>query len=68
MLELKKKEFYMKYCEVLHQNLHMQGFTTDGEHMYWSFTDSLVKTTKNGTVLVQVRIPAGHLGDIDYYN
>ena len=65
---MKAREFYMKYCEVLHQNLHMQGFTTDGKHMYWSFTDSLVKTTKSGTVLVQVRVPAGHLGDIDYYN
>ena len=58
----------MKYTEVLHQNLHMQGFSTDGEHMYWSFTDSLVKTKKSGLMLRQVPIPAGHLGDIVYHN
>lgn len=58
----------MKYTEVLHQNLHMQGLTTDGENMYWSFTDSLVKTKKSGLMLRQVPIPAGHLGDIVYYN
>ena len=57
----------MKYTEVLHQNLHMQGFSSDGENMYWSFTDSLVKTKKSGLVLRQVPIPAGHLGDIVYY-
>ena len=58
----------MKYTEVLHQNLQMQGFTTDGENMYWSFTDSLVKTKKSGLMLRQVPIPLGHLGDIVYYN
>ena len=58
----------MKHTEVLHQNLHMQGFSTDGENMYWSFTDSLVKTKKSGLMLRQVPIPAGHLGDIVYYN
>ncbi len=36
--------------------------------MYWSFTDSLVKTTLNGTVKCQVEIHGGHLGDIDYYD
>ncbi len=54
--------------EVLHQNYHLQGFTTDGTYFYWSFTDSLVKTTRNNTVIAQVHIPEGHLGDIDYYN
>jgi len=58
----------MKYTEVLHQNLHMQGFSTDGENMYWSFTDSLVKTKKSGLMLRQIPIPSGHLGDIVYYN
>ena len=58
----------MKYTEVLHQNLHMQGFTADGENIYWSFTDSLVKTKKSGLMLRQVLIPSGHLGDIVYYN
>ena len=57
----------MKYTEVLHQNLHMQSFTTDGENMYWSFTDSLVKTKKSGLMLRQVPIHMGHLGDIVYH-
>jgi len=58
----------MKYCEVLHQNLHLQGFTGDSEHLYWSFTDSLVKTNLLGTVKVQIQNHSGHLGDIDYYD
>ena len=58
----------MKYTEVVHQNYHMQGFSTDGENMYWSFTDSLVKTKKSGLMLRQVPIFCGHLGDIVYYN
>ncbi len=53
--------------EVLHQNLHVQGFTSDGENMYWSFTDSVVKTNMNNTVLGQVPVFDGHLGDIDYF-
>ncbi len=58
----------MKYTEVVHQNYHMQGFTTDGENMYWSFTDSLVKTKKSGLMLRQTQIFGGHLGDIVYYD
>ena len=58
----------MKYLEVLHQNLHMQGFVSDGEHFYWSFTDSLVKTNRRGTVIAQIPVCGGHLGDITYYN
>ncbi len=46
----------------------MQGFTTDGKYMYWSFTDSLVKTTLQNTVKIQVPALGGHLGDIDYYD
>lgn len=60
----------MKYTEVLHQYYHLQGFTSDGMYMYWSFTDSLVKTTLAGTVIAQVHAvdrPA-HLGGIDYFN
>ncbi len=56
----------MKSYEVLHQNYHLQGFTTDGDHLYWSFTDSLVKTNRKNTVLAQVPVRDGHLGDIDY--
>ncbi len=58
----------MQYIETLHQNQHMQGFTSDGKHMYWSFTDTLVKTTLAGTVRRCVPITGGHLGDIDYFD
>ncbi len=58
----------MQIYEVLHQNYHLQGFTADETHLYWSFTDSLVKTTKNNTVIAQVPIRGGHLGDIDYHD
>jgi hypothetical protein len=58
----------MRFAEVMHQNYHMQGFTTDGEAVYWSFTDSLVKTNLSSTVLGQVPVKTGHLGDITYYN
>ena len=60
----------MKYTEVLHQRYHLQGFTTDGTYLYWSFTDSLVKTTMSGTVVGQVPTATRteHLGGIDYYN
>ena len=60
----------MKYTEVVHQQYHLQGFTSDGEYMYWSFTDSLVKTTLSGTVIAQIHAvdrPA-HLGGIDYHD
>lgn len=57
----------MKYIETLHQNQHLQGFTSDGTYMYWSFTDTVVKTTLKGTVRRCVPISGGHLGDIDYH-
>ncbi len=58
----------MSVYEVLHQNYHLQGFTMSENHLFWSFTDSLVKTTVGNTVLAQVRIQGGHLGDIDYHD
>ena len=58
----------MTYIEVVHQNLHMQGFARGGDFMYWSFTDNLVKTTLAGTVKCQVEMHDGHLGDCDYYD
>lgn len=58
----------MKYTEILHQNYHLQGFTSDGEYMYWSSTDTIVKTRKSGTVICQIYVPNMHCGDIDYYN
>lgn len=61
----------MKYVETLHQNQHMQGFTSDDKYMYWSFTDTVVKTTLEGTVKRCVPVTGGkyggHLGDIDYH-
>ncbi len=55
-------------AEVLHQNWHMQGFTADPEqrYLYWSFTDSVVKTNARSTVIAQCHVEGGHLGDIDY--
>ncbi len=58
----------MEFIEVVNQNQHMQGFTSGNGFMYWSFTDSLVKTTLNGTVKCQLEIHGGHLGDCDYYD
>lgn len=59
----------MNILEVLHQNQHMQGFTSDPErkYMYWSFTDSLVKTNYNNTMIAQTHVSGGHLGDIAYF-
>ncbi len=58
----------MKYLEAVNQNLHLQGFTSNGKYMYWSFTDSLVMTTLSGTVLRQVPTATywEHLGGIDW--
>ncbi len=58
----------MKHIEVVNQNQHLQGFTLGNGHMYWSFTDSIVMTTTEGTVRRQNLIFGGHLGDIEYYD
>ena len=60
----------MKHIEVFNQYYHLQGFTTDGEFMYWSFTDVLVKTTMQGIMKIQVPVATRweHLGGIDYHN
>ncbi len=58
----------MNIIETQHQNLHLQGFARGGSYLYWSFTDSLVKTTLMGTVKCQVEIRTGHLGDCDWYD
>jgi len=58
----------MNIIETVHQNLHLQGFAKGGNFMYWSYTDSLVKTTLTGTVKCQVEIRTGHLGDCDWYD
>ena len=56
--------------EVLHQHCHMQGFSADKENslMYWSFTDSVVKTNFDSMMIAQCHVSGGHLGDIAYYN
>ena len=61
----------MEHIEVVNQNQHMQGFTSDAEHkfMFWSFTDSVVKTNMNGTVICQVHCDDyGHLGGMDWHD
>ena len=60
----------MEFIECTHQNCHMQGFTSDGsrEYMYWSFTDSLVKTNKNGTMICQIHVNGGHFGGLDWHD
>ncbi len=58
----------MQYIDVTHQNYHLQGFSNDGTYMYWSFTDSVVKTTLDGTMRLQTLVSGGHLGDCDYYD
>ena len=52
------------------QPLHLQGFAVDKEsdRMYWSFTETLVKTDLEGSKLGQVGLSDGHLGDVACYN
>lgn len=57
-----------EHLECVHQDWHMQGFSKSENHMYWSFTNSLVKTSLNSTVICQKRITGVHLGDIDYHD
>ncbi len=56
--------------EVLHQHCHMQGFTVDKENqrVYWSFTNSVVKTNFDSMMIAQCHVSGGHLGDIAYYD
>jgi len=57
-----------EYFEIAHQLYHVQGFAKGKEHMYFSFTDTMVKTTMEGTIRCQVEVEGGHLGDCDYYD
>lgn len=52
------------------QPLHLQGFAADKEsgRMYWSFTETLVKTDLEGNKLGQVGLSDGHLGDVACYD
>ncbi len=60
----------MDFIECTHQNCHMQGFTSDAKHeyMYWSFTDSLVKTNMKGTMICQIHVGGGHFGGLDWHD
>ncbi len=58
----------MEKIEVVHQYAHMQGFTSGNDHMYWSFTTGLTKTTITGIMKAQVEVHGGHLGDCDYHD
>ena len=59
-----------RYMEVFHQHCHMQGFSVDKEngYVYWSFTDSVVKTNMESMMILQAHVSGGHLGDIAYYD
>jgi hypothetical protein len=48
----------------------MQGFTSDDkrEYLFWSFTDSLVKTNANGTMICQIHVGGGHFGGLDWHD
>ncbi len=58
----------MEFLEVYNQRYHVQGFTSGNGYMYWSFTDTLVKTTMDGIVRRQTEVFGGHLGDCDYHD
>jgi len=47
---------------------HLQGVTGDGkEHLFWSFTTTLVKTNLSGEILARVDVPFHH-GDLCHWN
>lgn len=48
-------------CEGFYSN-HLQGVDTDGQHIYWAFTSSIVKTDLHGRKIAETRQP-GHQGD-----
>lgn len=57
----------MEYIEIFNNKYHLQGISSDGEYMYWSNTDTIVKSTLGGSPRAQVEIFGGHLGDCDVY-
>ncbi len=59
--------FHNVTCEG-HYRKHLQGACIDGrEAIFWSFTDVLVKTDRQGRLLKQVPV-ASHHGDLCYEN
>ncbi|MBE6426999.1 MAG: hypothetical protein E7028_00165 [Planctomycetaceae bacterium] len=39
---------------------HLQGFASDGESIYWSFTSVLMKSDLNGKKISQIDVPSHH--------
>lgn len=39
---------------------HLQGFASDGEHIFWSFTSVLVQTDLTGKILRKMDVPSHH--------
>lgn len=39
---------------------HLQGFASDGEHIFWSFTSVLVQTDLTGKILRKIDVPSHH--------
>ena len=39
---------------------HLQGFASDGESIFWSFTSVLMKSDLNGKRLIQIDVPSHH--------
>lgn len=63
LLGLKEgQQFRSVDCEGTYPQ-HLQGVCVGGEAIYWSFTTTLVKTDRNGKVLLKVPV-ASHHGDL----
>lgn len=43
---------------------HLQGIAADETGIYWSFTDTLIKTDYKGKVLKETKLPGLHGGDL----
>jgi len=57
--------FHPTGCEGAYPH-HLQGICTDGkENIYWCWTDKLVKTDRDGSVLKAISV-ANHHGDLCY--
>ncbi len=39
---------------------HLQGFASDSEAVYWSFTNVLVKTDRTGKIIKKIDVPSHH--------
>ena len=46
---------------------HLQGLATDGKHVYWAFTEELIKTDAQGAILLRAQVPTHH-GGVTYFS